>query len=60
MPPGAGLLTGGLAFAVLPYVGAPALAVAAVSVGYDLASIVPPNYLAALSRLCPRRVRPAP
>ncbi|MGX4688082.1 MFS transporter [Streptomyces sp. JNUCC 63] len=51
--PGAGLLVAGLAFAVLPYAGAPALAVAVVSVGYGLASIVLPNYLAAMSQLCP-------
>ncbi|MCE3556563.1 MFS transporter, partial [Pseudonocardia sp. RS11V-5] len=51
--PGTGLLLCGVALTALPAIGSPAFAVAVVSLGYGVGSIVFPLINAAVSQLCP-------
>ena len=51
--PGVGLLICGLAMVALPVIGAPAIAVLVVSLGYGMGAIIFPLFNAAISQICP-------
>lgn len=53
--PAIGLLLCGLALVTLPYISAPAVAVAVVSLGYGVGGVVFPLFSAGLSEICPPR-----
>ncbi|MBL1116474.1 MFS transporter [Streptomyces sp. 110] len=52
--PGAALLICGLSMLCLPWIGAPGLVVAVVSVGYGVGTVVFPLLNAAVSEICPK------